>query len=73
VSVAAGATEIPAIVETLADADVTYEGLVWRQPSLDDVYASLAGAEAGGGGEDVTPVGASAIEAGTEVDDGGNA
>jgi ABC-2 type transport system ATP-binding protein len=45
VTVTAGATEIPDVVDALADAGVTYEGLVWRQPGLDDVYAALAGAE----------------------------
>jgi ABC-2 type transport system ATP-binding protein len=81
VSVAAGATEIPEIIETLADAEVTYEGLVWRQPSLDDVYASLAGAEVGGGdGDRVATVRTGAgtgsidgIEAEAGGDDGGNA
>jgi ABC-2 type transport system ATP-binding protein len=46
VGVPAGAEEIAPIVETLVEADIEYEGLVWRQPSLDDVYAALAGGDA---------------------------
>ena len=45
VSVPADATEISDVVERLAEAGVEYEGLVWRQPSLDDAYAALAGTE----------------------------
>lgn len=45
VAVAAGATDITAIVETLADADVQYDGLRWSQPSLDDVYVELTGTD----------------------------
>jgi len=56
VSVPADATEISAIVECLAAAAIDYEGLVWRQPSLDDAYAALTGADAGGlGDEGETP------------------
>jgi len=45
VSVPADATEISAIVECLAEAGVEYNGLAWRQPSLDDAYAALAGGD----------------------------
>jgi len=48
VSVPADAAEISPIVECLADAEIAYEGLAWRQPSLDDVYAALAGTDASG-------------------------
>ena len=43
VAVPAEADEISAIVETLAAANVGYDELTWRQPSLDDVYVELAG------------------------------
>jgi ABC-2 type transport system ATP-binding protein len=43
IAVPAEAEEIAPIVTSLTDADVAYEELVWRQPSLDDVYAALAG------------------------------
>jgi ABC-2 type transport system ATP-binding protein len=46
VSVPADATEISRIVDQLADAGIVYEGLAWRQPSLDDAYAALTGANA---------------------------
>lgn len=53
--------EISAVVETLDDADVTYDGLVWRQPSLDDVYVALTGTDVhvdpGGGDVDVASAG----------------
>lgn len=45
VSVPADATEISDVVGCLSEAGVEYEGLVWRQPSLDDAYAALAGTE----------------------------
>nr|WP_220132385.1 ABC transporter ATP-binding protein [Natronomonas sp. LN261] len=48
VSVPADAAEISSIVECLADAGIAYEGLAWRQPSLDDAYAVLAGTDASG-------------------------
>lgn len=51
VAVPAGPKEISAIVEALEDADVAYEGLVWRQPSLEDVYVALAGTDASVEGE----------------------
>ncbi len=50
VAVSAGPKEIQAIVETLEDADVEYEGLVWRQPSLEDVYVELTGTDVSTGG-----------------------
>ena len=40
-AVSAGPKEIPPIVEALEDAEIDYDGLVWRQPSLEDVYVSL--------------------------------
>ena len=46
VSVPADAAEISAIVDHLADAEIVYEGLAWRQPSLDDAYAALTGTNA---------------------------
>ncbi|MFO7927479.1 MAG: ABC transporter ATP-binding protein [Halobacteriota archaeon] len=46
VAVPADATDIPSIVETLADAGVVYEGLTWRQPTLEDVYIELTGTDA---------------------------
>ncbi|CCQ37923.1 ABC-type transport system ATP-binding protein [Natronomonas moolapensis 8.8.11] len=52
VSVPADATEIPAIVERLSEAGIGYEGVAWRQPSLDDAYATLTGTGAHGGLED---------------------
>jgi ABC-2 type transport system ATP-binding protein len=52
VSVPADATEISAIVERLAEAGIDYEGLAWRQPSLDDAYAALTGTDAHGGLDD---------------------
>ena len=50
VAVPAGPREIPAVVETLEAAGVGYEGLVWRQPSLEDVYVALTGTDVGAGG-----------------------
>jgi ABC-2 type transport system ATP-binding protein len=50
VAVPAGPKEIPTIVETLEDAEVDYEGLVWRQPSLEDVYVALTGTDVSAGG-----------------------
>jgi len=38
----AAAGDISAIVEALDAANVEYDGLSWRQPSLDDVYVELA-------------------------------
>jgi ABC-2 type transport system ATP-binding protein len=43
VAVPVGPEDIPAVVGTLEDAGVDYGGLVWRQPSLDDVYVALTG------------------------------
>jgi ABC-2 type transport system ATP-binding protein len=51
VAVPVAPEEIPAVVETLEGAGVDYEGLVWRQPSLDDVYAALTGTDVGAGGQ----------------------
>jgi ABC-2 type transport system ATP-binding protein len=51
VAVPAGPKEIPAIVETLEGAGVGYEGLVWRQPSLEDVYVALTGTDVSTEGE----------------------
>ena len=44
-AVGVGPEEIPAVVETLADAGVDYERLTWRQPDLEDVYLALAGVD----------------------------
>ena len=54
VAVPAGPREIPSVVEALDDAGTAYEGLVWRQPSLDDVYVALTGTDVAAGGEPVT-------------------
>jgi ABC-2 type transport system ATP-binding protein len=51
VAVPVGPKEIPDVVETLEAADIDYEGLVWRQPSLDDVYVALTGTDVGAGGQ----------------------
>jgi ABC-2 type transport system ATP-binding protein len=53
VAVPAGPREIPAVVEALEAAGVAYDGLVWRQPSLDDVYVALTGTDVGAGGDPV--------------------
>ena len=45
VAVPAEATEIPAVVECLADSGVEYEGLSWRQPGLEDAYIALTGTD----------------------------
>ena len=45
VAVPAAATEIPGVVEALEDAGVTYDGLAWRQPGLEDVYVALTGTD----------------------------
>jgi ABC-2 type transport system ATP-binding protein len=42
-AVAVGPDEIPAVLETLTEADVAYEQLTWRQPSLEDVYLAVTG------------------------------
>ena len=42
-AVGVGPEEIPAVVETLADAGVGYERLTWRQPTLEDVYLATTG------------------------------
>jgi ABC-2 type transport system ATP-binding protein len=49
-AVRAGPREIPSIVEALEDGGVAYEGLVWRQPSLEDVYVALTGDDVPRGG-----------------------
>ena len=46
IAVPAGPKEIPAVVEVLEESGVGYEGLVWRQPSLEDVYVALTGRDA---------------------------
>jgi ABC-2 type transport system ATP-binding protein len=46
VAVPAEATEIPSVVEALAESGVVYEGLAWRQPTLEDVYIALTGTDA---------------------------
>jgi ABC-2 type transport system ATP-binding protein len=51
VAVPVGPKEIPDVVETLEAAGIDYEGLVWRQPSLDDVYVALTGTDVGAGGQ----------------------
>jgi ABC-2 type transport system ATP-binding protein len=51
VAVPAGPKEIPAIVEALEHNDVGYEGLVWRQPSLEEVYVALTGTDVSVGGQ----------------------
>ena len=43
--------DIGDVVETLEAEDVPYEGLVWKQPDLEDVYLALTGTEVGAGGE----------------------
>ena len=50
VAVPAGPKEIQAIVETLEAAGIEYDGLVWRQPSLEDVYVELTGTDVSAGG-----------------------
>ncbi len=45
IAVPAEATEIPAVVECLADAGIEYEGLSWRQPGLEDAYIALTGTD----------------------------
>ncbi len=40
-SVAVDPADIPAIADALDTAGVAYDGLVWRQPTLDDVFAAL--------------------------------
>ena len=45
VAVPAEATDIPAVVECLADAGIEYEGLSWRQPGLEDAYIALTGTD----------------------------
>jgi ABC-2 type transport system ATP-binding protein len=49
-AVAVGPREIPDVAETLESAAVGYDGLVWRQPSLDDVYVAVTGTDIGEGG-----------------------
>ena len=51
VAVPAGPKEIPAIVEALEHNGVGYEGLVWRQPSLEEVYVALTGTDVSVGGQ----------------------
>ncbi len=50
VAVPAGPKEIQTIVETLEAAGIGYDGLVWRQPSLEDVYVELTGTDVSAGG-----------------------
>ena len=50
VAVPVGPEGIPAVVEALEDAGVGYEGLVWRQPGLEDVYVALTGTDVSSGG-----------------------
>mgnify|MGYP000055992900 FL=1 len=42
--------DIGAVAGTLADAGVEYEGLLWRQPDLEEVYLQLTGRAVGAGG-----------------------
>jgi ABC-2 type transport system ATP-binding protein len=49
VAVPVGPDGIPDVVESLEAADVAYDGLVWKQPSLDDVYLALTGTDVTGG------------------------
>lgn len=42
--------DITAVVEALAGADVTYEELEWRRPTLEDAYVELAGNGRAGNG-----------------------
>lgn len=51
VAVSVGPAEIPDVVEILERADIEYDGLVWRRPSLDDVYVALTGTDVTVGGE----------------------
>lgn len=53
IAVAAGPRDIPEIADTLEEAHITYEGLIWRQPSLDDVYVALTGTDVTAGGDPV--------------------
>jgi ABC-2 type transport system ATP-binding protein len=46
IAVPAGPKEITTVVEALEEGGVGYEGLVWRQPSLEDVYVALTGRDA---------------------------
>jgi len=50
VAVPAGPRAIPDVVEALEAEGVDYEGLNWRQPGLDDVYAALTGTDVAAGG-----------------------
>jgi ABC-2 type transport system ATP-binding protein len=43
--------DIGDVVETLEAEGIPYEGLVWTQPDLEDVYLALTGTEVGAGGE----------------------
>ena len=45
VAVSVPPREIGAVADALESAGVTYEGLVWRQPDLEDVYLALTGTE----------------------------
>jgi ABC-2 type transport system ATP-binding protein len=54
VAVAAGPRDIPDIADALDDAGVDYEGLLWRQPGLDDVYVALTGTDVTATGDPIT-------------------
>ncbi|WP_255196655.1 ABC transporter ATP-binding protein [Halorarius litoreus] len=43
--------DIGAVADTLADAGVSYDGLLWRQPDLEEVYLQLTGQTVGSGGD----------------------
>jgi ABC-2 type transport system ATP-binding protein len=53
VAVSVGPAQIQPVVATLDDAGVAYEGLSWRQPSLEDVYVALTGTDVTAGGDPV--------------------
>ncbi|MFB6297629.1 MAG: ABC transporter ATP-binding protein [Salinirussus sp.] len=46
---------IGSVVETLADAGVTYDSIEWTEPDLEDVYLELTDRAVGAGGDAVAP------------------
>jgi ABC-2 type transport system ATP-binding protein len=43
--------DVGRVASTLADAGVEYEGLLWRQPDLEEVYLQLTGQAVSASGE----------------------
>jgi ABC-2 type transport system ATP-binding protein len=43
--------DVGALADTLSDAEVTYDGLSWRQPDLEEVYLQLTGQTVGASGD----------------------